>query len=176
MIATCFQAVRMLPFNTLLCTRSSTSLSSPVFHDSMGISSRPQDLWFDMLLMLASSSARVKSSISMGICMLMMVWVGSSDCSGGLPSSSLKWVSQFWNQSCSVVLTTLILHEDLLPLISLTVSYASLDMFWMVTSSIFIIFLLVMFCFSWSYVAYIFTQWLFRCCSFPSFGFSWKVF
>ena len=65
MIAACFQALGILPFNALLLTRSSTLLSGPVFHDSAGISLRPQDLWFDMLLMLASSSARVKSPVSM---------------------------------------------------------------------------------------------------------------
>ena len=83
MIATCFQAVGTTPFNALLHTRSSTLLSGPVFHDSAGISWRPQDLWFDMLLMLASSSARVKSPVLMGSCLLMMVSVGSLDGSGG---------------------------------------------------------------------------------------------
>ena len=76
MIATCFQALRASSFNALLHTRSSTLLSGPVFHDSAGISMRPQNLWFDMLLKLASSSARVKSPISMGSCSLMMVWLG----------------------------------------------------------------------------------------------------
>ena len=137
MIATCFQSVGTSPFNALLCTRNSTSLSSLVFHDSAWVSHPDsQDSWFDMLLMLASSSAREKSPISMGSCLLMMVWVGSSDGSGGFPSNSLKWVSQFWSQSCGVLPTSLILHEDLILLITLTVSHASLDLFWMVVSSI----------------------------------------
>ena len=102
MVTTCFQAVGTSHYNALLHTRSSTLLSSPVFHDSVGISSRPQDLWFDILLVLASSSARVKSPVSMGSCLLMMVLVGSLDGSGGLPSSSLKWVSQLWSLSCGI--------------------------------------------------------------------------
>ena len=140
MIAGFFQAVGTSPCNALLHTRSSILLSSPVFHDSAGISTRPQEFWFKMLLMLASSSARLKSAFLMGTCLLMMVWVGSSDGSGSLPSSYFKWVSQFWSQSCGVLPTTLILHKDFLLLISLTVSHASLDLFQTVVSSISIIF------------------------------------
>ena len=84
MIATCFQAVGTLPYNALFHTGSSALLSGPVFHDSVGISLRPQDVWFQMLLMPASNSASVKSPISMGSCLLMMVWVGSSNGNGGL--------------------------------------------------------------------------------------------
>ena len=152
MIAAYFQAVGTSPFNTLLHTRRSTLLSSHVFHASVGISSRPEDLWFDMVLMLASSSARMKSPTLNGSCSLMMVWVGSSDGSSGLPSSSLKWVSKFWGQVCSVLPTTLIFHEDLLLLIFLTVSHTILDLFWTAASSILIICLLIMFCSSCLFV------------------------